>query len=293
MLALSSACASEPLAETDNGASTPREPPDGATEAAPGVPEAGVPEAGVPDTRPREDAAPPPREIAFLGFDEAVASPDEIALTFDDGPDDHGLTDVILDVLAAKGVKATFFINTDNERDVRASEPARRTVRRIVDEGHDIGNHTVHHADLTKKTTDAEAELAGVEAVLREIAPEALRVRLVRAPFGAPFQTRPPALGDPISETVARHGVHVGWTIDGRDAACAGKKLDASCVVDSIFRAVDAGTSGTVLLHDIRSITADALPTVIDGLRARGKRFVQVEELVRRKYGVGSRELVR
>jgi peptidoglycan/xylan/chitin deacetylase (PgdA/CDA1 family) len=73
-----------------------------------------------------------------------------VALTFNDGPDQG--TAAVLDVLAAEGVKATFFINTDYHVDgvvninLRDDPTAQAILKRIVDEGHQLGSHTATHA---------------------------------------------------------------------------------------------------------------------------------------------------
>ena len=67
--------------------------------------------------------------------------PGKLALTFDDGPDPEW-TPQILDILKAKGVKATFFVigaNAESNPDL---------VQRIVAEGHEVGNHTFTHPNL-------------------------------------------------------------------------------------------------------------------------------------------------
>jgi peptidoglycan/xylan/chitin deacetylase (PgdA/CDA1 family) len=228
----------------------------------------------------------------FLGFDEGPPSADEIALTFDDGPDDGGYTDSVLDTLKRMGVRATFFVNTDNAIDVNASSVGRNTVERIVGEGHHIGNHTVHHPDLGDGSIDVVAELAGVESTLRALVPQGLAQRLVRAPYGNPYFGPQDRLAY-VSPIVARHGVHVGWNIDSNDWDCqASSSSPQSCVMNNVLSAIDAGQSGIVLLHSIQPATAAVLPQLIDALRSRGKRFVMVEELVVAKYGKGSRLLV-
>lgn len=101
---------------------------------------------------------------------------EEIALTFDDGPDPLR-TPRILDVLARAEVSATFFlIGSQVER-------CPLLVRRIVAEGHAVGNHTLHHKSLVWRTeTFIEAAIAGAQRAIFDacgIAPD-----IVRAPFG-------------------------------------------------------------------------------------------------------------
>ncbi len=227
----------------------------------------------------------------YLDFDQN-SSDGSIALTFDDGPDTEGNTAAVLDILKSKSVRATFFINTDNAVNVNSSSTAQYLVQRMVAEGHQIGNHTVHHYDFNNTSTNVEGELEGVETVLRAIAPTALDVRLVRAPYGNPYFGPQDRL-DEVSPIVAHHGVHVGWSIDSLDWKCQSDRRTSQCVFDNVLNAVDSGHSGIVLLHAINPLTRQALPAIIDALRAREKRFAQVESYVVAKYGKPSRRLFR
>jgi peptidoglycan/xylan/chitin deacetylase (PgdA/CDA1 family) len=228
----------------------------------------------------------------YLDFDQNASDSDEIALTFDDGPDVEGNTAKVLDTLKAKGVKATFFVNTNNAVNVAMSSTARHLLQRMVAEGHEVGNHTVHHYDLNKSSVNVESEMMGVQSILREYAPDALSTRLFRAPFGNPY-FGPQSRLDYVSPIAARHGVHIGWNIDSLDAdSCSTSSAPQTCVKRNVLNAVDKGKSGIVLLHCIQPATASVLGSLIDDLRARGKRFVQVESMVKEKYGKASRYLV-
>src|SRR5262249_32785852 len=139
-------------------------------------------------------------------------------------------TGEILDVLAAHGAHATFFITTDNNgNDVEGSPVSQELVRRIVREGHGLANHTVHHLSL--KTLDAgaiEAEITGVERTAgRVLGDPTLRLTLLRAPYGEPYQDYFYDAGDPagaaypfVSSVVSKHGVHVGWNVETDDWRC-------------------------------------------------------------------------
>lgn len=89
-----------------------------------------------------------------------------VALTFDDAPDPEN-TARVLDDLAAAGLKATFFVNTNNQMNVANDATAQALLKRIASEGHTIGSHTVDHIALDDlSTTRIEYELAGLEATL-------------------------------------------------------------------------------------------------------------------------------
>jgi peptidoglycan/xylan/chitin deacetylase (PgdA/CDA1 family) len=222
----------------------------------------------------------------------------DFALTFDDGPDLVN-TPKVLDTLKAEGIHAAFFINTNtdqglvNANDARTRAEARAVLRRIVDEGHELGNHTMHHEHLPQLSpAEIEAELAGVERVVAEVlGPRAPRMTLVRAPYGEPYWFEP---GDPsipkVTSIIRAHGVHVGWAIDTKDYKCP--KDAPACVVRSLVRRLDDGDYGVVLLHSVHPQSAAALPQIIAELRRRGARFVSVEDVVRARYGKSSAELV-
>lgn len=231
-----------------------------------------------------------PDHVPVLDFDVDAEDGSTIALTFDDGPDEAGTTAAVLDVLRAEGARATFFVNTRNAVDVLTSSSARTLLQRIVAEGHELGNHGVHHHSLGAASTDVSGELAGVVDVLRAVAPDALATRLVRAPFGEPY-FGPQATLDRVAPVVARYGVHVGWNIDSLDWSCEARRDPVSCILGNVLGAIDEGRSGLVLLHSTTRATVEALPQLISELRRRGKRFVGVEELVVAKYGRPSRAL--
>src|SRR5262245_10714907 len=93
------------------------------------------------------------RQIDFSSRPSYLAT-NSIVLTFDDGPDDV-VTPRVLDILKTNGVKATFFVNTANFTNVATDPTAQALIQRMVNEGHEIGNHTVHHFNLgTLGTTD-------------------------------------------------------------------------------------------------------------------------------------------
>ncbi len=228
-----------------------------------------------------------PSGVPFLDFDVNHGGSADLALTFDDGPDGEGRTDAVLDILKSKGVQATFFINTNNAIDVNSSSAARNTLSRIIAEGHELVNHTVHHYDFNSTSTNVESELAGVETVLRAVTPTALAKRMVRAPYGNPY-FGPQARLDYVAPIVAQHGVHIGWDIDSLDWTCS----TSTCVRDNVLGEVDAGKHGVVLMHSPNQLTGLALPGLIDALRARGKQFVPVEQFIVAKYGKPSRQLI-
>ncbi|MGZ3473115.1 MAG: polysaccharide deacetylase family protein [Polyangiales bacterium] len=233
-----------------------------------------------------------PSDVAHLPFFDDGPWSDAVALTFDDGPDTAGATDAVLDTLGARGISATFFVNSKNACSVSSNTDCQRQLRRIVDEGHALGNHTARHRDLTTlSATTVETEFADVDAVIQAFLPDAGAPTLVRAPYGAPFISGSQTQLNEIGPIAAHHGVHIGWNIDSNDSgSCAD---DETCIRNTIVTALDSGKRGIILMHSISWATATALPAILDELDARGLWVASIEDMVQARYGVPSASLVR
>jgi cellulose synthase/poly-beta-1,6-N-acetylglucosamine synthase-like glycosyltransferase/peptidoglycan/xylan/chitin deacetylase (PgdA/CDA1 family) len=198
----------------------------------------------------------------------------KLAVTFDDGPDPDW-TPKILDILKAKGVRASFFIIGEN------AEANPDLVQRILDEGHDIGNHTFTHPNLG----ELPGSLVTLEINATQRLFEALTgrsMRLFRAPFLGDAE---PTTSDeivPIEIAQSMGYVSVGLHVDPNDWL----RPSADVIVDRVFAQVSDPSPDirghVILLHDSggdRSQTVAALPKLIDDLRAKGYDFVTVSEL--------------
>lgn len=178
-----------------------------------------------------------------------------VALTFDDGPWRH--TGRLLDELAAADAPATFFL-------FGAKVSARRSlVRRMIADGHEVGNHTWSHPELTRLTLAQQRRevVRGANAIKAAGVP---RPRLVRPPFGA-FNGNTRKLGAPL----------INWDVDTLDW----KYRNSASV---IRRALKAKRGSIILMHDTLPTTVKAVPTLIRKLRARGFVLVTVGELLGR-----------
>jgi peptidoglycan-N-acetylglucosamine deacetylase len=197
-----------------------------------------------------------------------------IALTFDDGPDPLW-TARILDILKQENVPATFFIIGEN------GEANPSLVRRIVEEGHDIGNHTFTHPNLG----EIPGEITDLELNATQRLIEALTgrcTRLFRAPYFGDAEPTTPDEVEPAARAQRLGYLTIGLHVDPDDWERPG--------ADEILRRTIEGATSpdpdqkgqVVLLHDgggDRSQTVEALPRLIHELRARGFRFVTVSEL--------------
>lgn len=189
-----------------------------------------------------------------------------VALTFDDGPNDPA-TSRILDVLAEKDVKATFFVVGANAR----MYPD--TVRREVAEGHVVGSHSYRHRKRDALRDVRYREVERTQAAVFDVA--GVRPVLYRSPngFHTPWQLR----------AVRRAGlITVHWNVQTKDW----ERPAPDTIVRRVLEHVRPGA--IVLLHDgddtrhgaDRTPTIEALPRLIDALRAQGYRLVTVPELL-------------
>ncbi len=203
------------------------------------------------------------------------AAKKEIALTFDDGPDPQW-TPQILDILKAKHVHATFFIIGAN------AEANPGLVQRMVDEGHEVGNHTFTHPNLS----DTSDETVRLELNATQRLFEALTGRSLRL-------FRPPYLGDaeptdndeivPVEIAQDMGYIAVGEHVDPVDWELPGVRKIVARTLALVNHPIPADQPrDIILLHDAggdRSQTVAALPVIIDRLRAEGYRFVPVSQL--------------
>ena len=192
-----------------------------------------------------------------------------IALTFDDGPDPL-YTPKILDILEEKDVPATFFLIGKH------AQQNHNIVRRIAEAGHDIGNHTYSHRNLygldEQNTWD---EIARADQIISGIVDR--KIHLFRPPRGMYSKTTVKFAHELQYTTVL-------WSISSRDWA----EISTGNVERNILRNTRGGD--ILLFHDSGSIigtsggyrynTVKALPTIIDGLRAKGFHFVTVSQLI-------------
>ena len=191
-----------------------------------------------------------------------------VALTFDDGPDPE-FTPRVLEILREREVTATFFCVGARVREHPALAKA------IVEAGHTIGNHSDSHGMWINFSFKAKlaAEIAACNEAIQQATGKT--PSLYRAPHG--FKN--PSLGDALK---AAGMVAVGWQVRGFDAVVN----DAASIAQRIVEKAKPG--GVILLHDgaglqgstDRKATLEALPVVIDGLKARGLEIAPLPQLL-------------
>jgi cellulose synthase/poly-beta-1,6-N-acetylglucosamine synthase-like glycosyltransferase/peptidoglycan/xylan/chitin deacetylase (PgdA/CDA1 family)/spore germination protein YaaH len=218
---------------------------------------------------------PSPYSIEFYGY-----KPNTVALSFDDGPDPLW-TPKVLDVLKQKKVKATFLMIGEEAQDNVS------LMKRVLAEGHEIGNHTWTHPDIS------------------EISPGQLQLqlnlteRLFSSKLGVkPLFFRPPYSIDQEPETndqaapalmIQKLGYTIiGNKIDTGDWDERQRKTPQGILDDvlgqlQLMKTKPQFRGSIILMHDgggNRSVTVATLPVLIDGLRAHGYRFEQVSDLM-------------
>lgn len=247
------------------------EPPDATPSPTP-APPAPTASPPAPTPPPEPPSLDPPAHLLGQDWERLPTAERVVALTFDGGASDSAV-DAILATLSAEEVAASFFVT---------GEFARRypgKVAAMAAAGHRIGNHSDTHAHYPQlRDVEIEADLARAESSIVDAAGGAP----VRPLFRFPYGDRTAA----DIRAVNRVGyVPVRWTVDtlGWRGTSGGMSADAV-----VARVLDtAGPGQIVLLHvgahptDGSTLDADALPAIIDGLRARGYSFVTLDALLR------------
>ena len=207
-------------------------------------------------------------------IDQLGAVSKKMAITFDDGPDPQW-TPKILDILRVKNVPASFFVIGEEA----AKSPG--ILKRAYAEGHSIGNHTYTHPALDEVSP---AQLRWQLNITQRLIESTLGVKsiLFRPPFGIDHL---PEYAEEVAQLPVAQDMGyliVGQKVDPHDwRQPYGKQVPAEEIIDGVMRQADSGN--IILFHDgggDRSQTVNALPVIIDKLRARGFQFVPVPELV-------------
>ncbi|MBS0658619.1 MAG: glycosyltransferase [Verrucomicrobia bacterium] len=197
-----------------------------------------------------------------------------VNLSFDDGPDPTW-TPLILDLLKREGVKATFYIVGSR------AELYPGLVRRIVDEGHELGSHTYTHSNIFAATVQqVRLELNATQRLIETITGRS--TLLLRPPYQA--DSRPTRADDIRTLNLVQS---MGYMVALEDIDSQDWARDS---VDQIVERVKLGRAmggNVVLLHDAggnREMTLQALPRIIDYLQKRGDRIALVHELLGKTY---------
>jgi peptidoglycan/xylan/chitin deacetylase (PgdA/CDA1 family) len=183
-----------------------------------------------------------------------------IAMTFDDGPSPE-TTPRLLDILKQRNIKATFFMIGQN------AERNPTIVKRILAEGHEIGNHSWTHPQLSKLSDDrVTEEINKTQNAIKDAS--GYTPVLIRPPYGAITARQKEWIEKQFGLSV------IIWSVDPFDW----KRPGASVIEQRILAGARPGA--IVLSHDIHKQTVDAMPATLDALAEKGFKFVTVSQLI-------------
>ncbi len=195
--------------------------------------------------------------------EHAKSDRQELALTFDDGPDNL-YTPQILDILKQHKAKATFFLVGHKAEE----NPA--MVKRILSEGHAIGNHTYNHLNLTKvKFNQAQADIAKGQQVLAKISKQ--KITLFRPPYSSTNKKLTKLVESTGQQTIMWSVApydYSGWESQTIEQFILNRVSNGSIVVEH-------SAGGPAIAQTVAS-----LPNVLTALQKQGYSFVTIPELL-------------
>jgi len=204
-------------------------------------------------------ASPAPKEPAIT-FNSVHVDGPYIAMTFDDGPS-AALTPKLLDLLAARNIKATFFVIGQNV----AEYP--EIVARAAREGHEIASHSWSHPNLAKMSQESvRSQMQRTDDAIKNTTGKS--PTLLRPPYGSITEREKRWIHDEFGYDI------ILWDVDPLDW----KRPGSAAVRNRIVKETRPGS--IVLAHDIHPGTVEAMPSTFDELEAKGFKFVTVSELL-------------
>ena len=181
----------------------------------------------------------------------------QVAISFDDGPSD--VTPLILDILKDNSAQATFFVlgnRVKSNRDI---------LYRMLDEGHEIGNHTWAHKNLVGLSKEQfDEQVVRTQQTVAEVT--GYTPKVLRPSYGA------------IDGAVKQYSTMpiITWSVDSEDWKCR----DADIIAKAVLSKVKDGD--IILLHDMYPTTVEATEQILHELDGMGFKVVSVSQLLRR-----------
>jgi len=213
----------------------------------------------IPSQTPQKSVGKRPTE-QNITFNSVHTDGPYIAMSFDDGPS-ATLTPKLLDLLATRHIKATFFVIGENVME----HP--EIVARAAREGHEIGNHSWSHPNLAKMSQESvRSQLQRTDDAIKNATGE--RPTLMRPPYGSITDREKHWIHDEFGYRI------ILWDVDPYDW----KRPGPAVVRNRILKETRPGS--IVLSHDIHPGTIEAMPSTLDALEAKGFKFVTVSELI-------------
>jgi len=212
-----------------------------------------------------------------------------IVITLDDVPDDTW-TAKDLDFLKQSDLSVDFFTNTMNW----SGSEGWPLITRMFNEGHYVGNHTVHHSHLpTLDAATIEAEITGVEQTVSMLTNGATpHLTRLRAPYGEPYQPGDPSDNGLVEGIVAKDAVHIAWNFDSGDTDGI---TDGTALFNNVTMQIKTpgqGSWGIMLAHGVNQQTHDMLPMLLPYLQQNGFVLGRVEDVVCWMFGKHSWDII-
>lgn len=229
---------------------------------------ANAPAPAKPAPAPAKPAPKPAEEVKGLFYNDRFDK--QVALTFDDGP--HPVnTPKVLDILKEYGVKGTFFVTGAN------AERYPDLIKRIVKEGHTLGNHSYAHPDLAKLSeADVINELARTQRAVDKALGKHYELAQVRPPYGS--------MDAEVKSAITKgDDTAVLWNVDSNDWRY---RDDDAKILDNVFSGANSVyvRGGVILFHDIHPQTVRVLDDVIARLQKEKFTITTTEDFLNRKY---------
>lgn len=198
-----------------------------------------------------------------------------VYLTFDDGPSEN--TDKILDILKEENIKATFFIigHTGQKTEER--------MKRIVNEGHSIGNHTNSHdySSIYASVTNFEKDFLKLNDYIKKVT--GVETKIMRFPGGSNNHVSwkyggKGIMQELVNKMTAEGYVPFDWNVSSTDAEKMTQSKDN--IINSVLKEISTKHDNIILFHDssVKTTTVQALPTIIHELKNRGYQFASLDE---------------
>lgn len=185
----------------------------------------------------------------------------KVALTFDAGWGDE-YTEEILKILADNNIKATFFVTGE------WVEKYPEDVKKIVEAGHDIGNHSENHRNMSTLTEEEnKEEIMSVHNKVKALT--GIDMTLFRAPYGDYDE-------ESIKVIKSSGYFPIQWSVDSLDW----KNYGSENIISTVLQNKNLESGAIILMHNGAKYTTAALQAIIDGLKNQGYSFAKVSELI-------------
>ena len=213
-----------------------------------------------PAATPTPNSARSPDALKPATYSSAHVEGPYIAMTFDDGPSPE-TTPRLLDMLKQRNIKVTFFLIGQN------AERNPEIVRRMLAEGHEIGNHSWTHPQLSKLSDDrVTQEITKTQDTIKN--ESGFTPTTLRPPYGAITARQRAWIENQFGLNI------ILWSVDPFDW----KRPGPSVITQRILSGARPGA--IILSHDIHKQTVDAMPATLDALLAKGYKFVTISQLL-------------